>query len=352
MQGGVIELAVQAAAAARAERGTRGAARLPARRYRGVMRRGDMYVAEIMDAAGLRPVWLGSYATPEEAAYAYDAATRIMHGNKAKPNFPEPPAPAPAAGRGGGALAAAHAGVLPLVGHARMRGPLLGQQPAPPHQASAALVGHARMRAPLLDQQPAAGGGGGVPAAHAGVLPLVGHARMRAPLFGQQPAPPQGPAAPVGGGAQRQPFSVQHAPPASHFLAPPVPYHCGAAPAFSQFLYRPASGPAFAAAGGSNGAGFYGMAPMIGPEPELLMLNYAAISAMSSSGKKNKAVADAVIIIESDSDGEAVVEDNFSAVDDGGASTSSAARPAVPPLRLKDLMEAEVVRRSADEEAP
>lgn len=45
-----------------------------------------------------------------------------------------------------------------------------------------------------------------------------------------------------------------------------------------------------------------------------------------------------------------MVEDNFTG--DGGASTSSAARPAVPPLRLKDLMEAEVVRCSADERAP
>jgi len=109
-----------------------------------------MYVAEIMDAAGLRPVWLGSYATPEEAAYAYAAAARIMHGNKAKTNFPEPPA-----------------------------------------------------------QAPAVGGGCGLPAAHAGVLPLVGHNRMRAPLYGQQPAPPQAPAKPVGGGAHRQMFYVQ-----------------------------------------------------------------------------------------------------------------------------------------------
>jgi hypothetical protein len=245
MQGGVIELARQAAAAARAERGVRGPARLPVRRYRGVMRRDDLYVAEIMDAAGLRPVWLGSYATPEEAAYAYDAAARIMHGNKAKPNFLEPPAPA----------------------------------------------------------------------AHPGVLLLVGHARVRAPLYGQQPAPPQAPAALVGAGAQRQAFSVQLAPPAPHFGAPPVPYHGGAAPAFSQFMYRPAAGPAFAAAaGGSNGAGFYGMAPLIGPEPEVPMPTYAARSARSSSDKKNKAAVDAsaaaepklVIIIESDSDGEAV----------------------------------------------
>jgi len=138
---------------------------------------------------------------------------------------------------------------------------------------------------------------------------------MRAPLSGQQPAPPQAPAALVGAGAQRQAFSVQLAPPAPHFGAPPVPYHGGAAPAFSQFMYRPAAGPAFAAAaGGSNGAGFYGMAPLIGPEPEVPMPTYAARSARSSSDKKNKAAVDAsaaaepklVIIIESDSDGEAV----------------------------------------------
>ncbi|XP_066375123.1 uncharacterized protein [Miscanthus floridulus] len=231
-----------------------------------------------------------------------------MHGNKAKPNFPDqPPAPAPVAG-GGGGVPASHAGVLQLVGHARMRAPLYGQQPAP----------------------------------HAGVLPLVGHARMRAPLYGQQPAP-------VGARAQRQALSVQLAPLAPHFGPPPVPYHGGATPAFSQFMYRPAARPAFAAAaGGSNGAGFYGMAPMIGPEPEVPMPTYAARSALSSSNMKNKAVVDAsaaadpklVIIIESDSDSEAVVEDNFN-LGDGGASTSSAALlAAVPPLRLKDLMEA------------
>ncbi|OQU76747.1 hypothetical protein SORBI_3010G200200, partial [Sorghum bicolor] len=155
MQGGVIELAWQAAAAASwAERGTRGVAsrRLPVRpRYRGVMRRGDMYVAEIMDAAGLRPVWLGSYATPEEAAYAYDAAARIVHGDKAKPNFPEPPVTAQVAGGGGGGVPAAHAGVLPpLAGHARVRAPLNGQQPAPPQafyvqQAAAASTQHRKL---------------------------------------------------------------------------------------------------------------------------------------------------------------------------------------------------------------
>ena len=63
------------------------------------------------------------------------------------------------------------------------------------------------------------------------------------------------------------------------------------------------------------------MAPMIGPEPEVPMPVYAARRARSSSDKKNKAAVDAsaaadpklVIIIESDSDGESVVEDNLPA---------------------------------------
>lgn len=210
MQGGVLELARQAAAAARAERGARGrgAARVAVRRYRGVVKRDGWYVAETMDDEGLRPLYLGSYATPEEAAYAYDAAARILRGDKAMPNFPEPPAP------------------------------------------------------------PAA------PPAGARRLPLLGHARMRsAPLYGQPPAPPQAPEVPVVGGEQRQQaFSVSYQQaPAPHFGALPGPYHGGAASAFSEFLYLPDAGPAFGDAGRSDGAGFFGMAPMIGPEPELPM---------------------------------------------------------------------------------
>ena len=98
--GSVIELAREAAAAARNERRARGDAPLPApaRRYRGVQRRGNRYGAVVWNPADKRAMWLGSYATPEEAAYAYDAAARHLLGRWARPNFPAPAAPAAAAG--------------------------------------------------------------------------------------------------------------------------------------------------------------------------------------------------------------------------------------------------------------
>lgn len=104
------------------------------------------------------------------------------------------------------------------------------------------------------------------------------------------------------------------------------------------------------------------MADMIGPEPKVPwpFYTYAASSALSTSDKETKAVVDAsaaaepklMLVLIIDSDGEPMVDDNFPGGDVIGASTSSAARPAEPPLRLKDLMESEVVRRSADEGVP
>lgn len=57
--------------------------------YRGVRRRGlDRYTAEI--AWKNNKVVLGTFATPEEAALAYDGAARSLRGFKARTNFPAP----------------------------------------------------------------------------------------------------------------------------------------------------------------------------------------------------------------------------------------------------------------------
>jgi hypothetical protein len=84
----LVELARKAAAAARAD-GRAAAPVPPAARYRGVTRRGTRYAAILWNPFLKRSVWLGSYATAVEAAYAYDAAARSVLRRRARPNFPE-----------------------------------------------------------------------------------------------------------------------------------------------------------------------------------------------------------------------------------------------------------------------
>ncbi|RLN13250.1 AP2-EREBP transcription factor [Panicum miliaceum] len=204
--GGVIELARQAAAAARDKRRARAAALLPARRYRGVQRRGNRYVAIVWNTARKQPMWLGSYATPLEAAYAYDAAARRVHGPWTRPNFPDPAARRPARAT---ALATAVGALEDLVRAGRAQ-ELAARQQQPEPRAQ-------------------------VPFPHW--------------------------AAPAPAGAAAQPQRQQRAPPA-------FPYQQRAATPFSPYSYRPGSSPAAAIYAAAYGAAYFEMTliPYVAPE--------------------------------------------------------------------------------------
>ncbi|GJP61112.1 hypothetical protein CLOP_g18316 [Closterium sp. NIES-67] len=59
-------------------------------KYRGVRKRGEFrYIAEIKNTSSGVRKWLGTFATAEEAALAFDRAAVEIRGAKAKLNFPD-----------------------------------------------------------------------------------------------------------------------------------------------------------------------------------------------------------------------------------------------------------------------